>query len=50
MSEQTKITLAIPKELREKAKKKAKKEDTSVSRKLREVLRAWVEEDPPEKD
>lgn len=48
--DKTALNIYIPKDLKEKAKEKAKKEDTSVSRKVRETLREWVEDDPPEDD
>lgn len=46
----TRMTIYVEEDLKEKAKKKAKKEDTSLSRKVRQTLREWVNDDPPEKD
>ncbi len=37
-----KLTLAIPKDLKEAAKRKADAEDTSISRFVRRMLRAWI--------
>ena len=42
------ITFRAPKELFEKAKEKAKREDVTLSQVLRRCLRAWVAEDDPE--
>jgi predicted HicB family RNase H-like nuclease len=47
---ETKLTIRMPKELRNKAKEKAKKEDTTISRKIRQVLREWVEDPPKENE
>ena len=44
------MQIYISEELKRKAKIKAIERGTSVSAVVREALRRWIEEDPPEKD
>ena len=50
MSEQNDVRLAIriPRELRDAANAKARREDLTVSQVVRRFLREWVKDDPPE--
>ena len=43
------VTVKVPEDLHEKAKKKAKEKDVTVSQVVRQALRAFTEDvDPPE--
>ena len=48
MGKQVKVTFYVDEELRRQAKVKAAQSDQSMSSVLREFLKRWVEEDPPE--
>jgi predicted HicB family RNase H-like nuclease len=43
-----KITFRLPQDLYDKAKAKAKQEDSTLSQILRQFLREWIKKDPPE--
>jgi len=45
-----KATLTIPVELRRKARAKAIMQGSSLSAVVRELLKKWLEEDPPEEE
>jgi hypothetical protein len=46
--EEPKISFRLPRELYEKAKEKARREDITLSQVLRRCLKEWVGRDPPE--
>ena len=43
-NESVKMTIVVPRGIRDAARAKAKRTDTSVSRKVRECLRGWLAE------
>ena len=46
--EEPKLSFRLPRELYEKAKEKARREDITLSQVLRRCLKEWVGEDPLE--